>query len=222
MRRRVPRQVEHALETARRAQTEWAQTGIEQRYTVLQAIGAELCARAAELGELLSREEGKPLAEGRGEVYRAGQFFSYYAAETLRQIGDNADSVRAGVEIDVRREPVGVVGVISPWNFPIATASWKIAPALAFGNAVVWKPANLTPASAVALTEIIAKQDLPAGLFNLMMGSGRSVGQRLVESQQVDAISFTGSVPVGPGYHRGGRAFHPRSAGDGLEKTPWR
>ena len=194
-----PEQVEHALETARRAQTEWAQTGIEQRYTALQAIGAQLCARSAELGELLSREEGKPLAEGRGEVYRAGQFFSYYAAETLRQIGDNADSVRAGVEIDVRREPVGVVGVISPWNFPIATASWKIAPALAFGNAVVWKPANLTPASAVALTEIIAKQDLPAGLFNLVMGSGRSVGQRLVESQQVDAISFTGSVPVGRG-----------------------
>ena len=148
---------------------------------------------------MLSREEGKPRAEGVGEVYRAGQFFTYYAAETLRQIGDTADSVRDGIEIDVRREPVGVVAVISPWNFPTATASWKIAPALAFGNAVIWKPANVTPASAVALTEIIAKQDLPKGLFSLVMGSGRSVGQQLVESPKVDAISFTGSVPVGKG-----------------------
>lgn len=128
--------VESALEAARAAQPEWARTGIEQRHKALLAIGEELCARSAEMGELLSREEGKPLAEGKGEVYRAGQFFSYYAAETLRQIGDTADSVREGIEIDVRREPVGVVAVISPWNFPLATASWKIAPALAgAGNA---------------------------------------------------------------------------------------
>ncbi len=187
------------LDAARTAQAEWKNTGIERRYTALMAIGNELMARSAELGELLSREEGKPLAEGKGEVYRAGQFFTYYAAETLRQIGDTADSVRDGIEIDVRREPVGVVAVISPWNFPTATASWKIAPALAFGNAVIWKPANITPASAVALTEIISKQDLPKGLFSLVMGAGRSIGQRLVESPKVDAISFTGSVPVGKG-----------------------
>jgi len=155
--------------------------------------------RAEELGTLLSREEGKPLAEGKGEVYRAGQFFTYYAAETLRQIGENADSVRPGIEVDVRREAVGVVAIISPWNFPTATASWKIAPALCYGNAVLWKPANATPASAVALTEIIARQDIPAGLFNLVMGAGRDVGQRLVESPKVNAISFTGSVPVGKG-----------------------
>ena len=192
-------QLETALDAARSAQADWARTGIERRYKALMAIGEELMARSAELGELLSREEGKPRAEGVGEVYRAGQFFTYYAAETLRQIGDTADSVRDGIEIDVRREPVGVVAVISPWNFPTATASWKIAPALAFGNAVIWKPANVTPASAVALTEIIAKQDLPPGLFSLVMGSGRSVGQRLVESPKVDAISFTGSVPVGRG-----------------------
>ena len=114
-------------------------------------------------------------------------------------MGETADSVRPDIEIDVRREPVGVVAIISPWNFPIATPAWKIAPALAFGNAVIWKPANQTPASAVALTEIIAKQDLPEGLFNLVMGPGREVGQRLVESPMVDAISFTGSVPVGRG-----------------------
>lgn len=150
-------------------------------------------AQAENLGRLLSREEGKPLAEGTGEVYRAGQFFTYYAAECLRQIGENADSVRPGIEIDVRREPLGVVAVISPWNFPMATAAWKIAPALCYGNAVVWKPANLTPASAVALSEIIARQDIPKGLMSLAMGSGKDVGQRLVESHVVDAITFTGS-----------------------------
>ncbi|MDX1785500.1 MAG: aldehyde dehydrogenase family protein [Roseovarius sp.] len=192
-------QLDQALAAARRAQTEWAGYGMERKQAVLMAIGTELMARAEDLGTLLSREEGKPLAEGKGEVYRAGQFFTYYAAECLRQLGENADSVRPGVEIDVRREPVGVVAVISPWNFPTATASWKIAPALAYGNAVLWKPANVTPASAVALTEIISRQDIPKGLFNLVMGAGRDVGQRLVESPQVDAISFTGSVPVGRG-----------------------
>ncbi|MGI9510694.1 MAG: aldehyde dehydrogenase family protein, partial [Geminicoccaceae bacterium] len=151
-------QLETALDAAAAAQIQWARAGIERRHDVLMAIGQKLMARSAELGELLSREEGKPLAEGKGEVYRAGQFFCYYAQEALRQIGDWADSVRSGIEVDVRREPVGVVAVISPWNFPTATASWKIAPALAFGNAVIWKPANLTPASAVALTEIIAEQ----------------------------------------------------------------
>lgn len=192
-------QLSETLERAKSAQSEWAAYGLERKQAVLMAIGNELMARAEELGVLLSREEGKPLAEGKGEVYRAGQFFTYYAAECLRQIGENADSVRAGVEIDVRREPVGTVAIISPWNFPTATASWKIAPALCYGNAVVWKPANITPASAVALAEIIAKQDIPNGLFSLVMGSGRSIGQRLVESPQVNAITFTGSVPVGKG-----------------------
>ncbi len=179
------------------AQVAWWSTGIQKRHDVLMAIGTELMARAEEIGRMLSREEGKPLAEGRGEVYRAGQFFTYFAAEALRNQGDLAESVRPGIEIDVRREPVGVVAIVSPWNFPVATPAWKIAPALAFGNAVVWKPANLTPASAVALTDIIVRQDIPAGLFNLVTGPGRAVGQRLVESRAVDAISFTGSVPVG-------------------------
>jgi len=192
-------QLDDAIAAAAIAQAEWARYGLERKQAVLMAIGNEMMARAEELGTLLSREEGKPLAEGKGEVFRAGQFFTYYAAEVLRQIGDTADSVRADIEVDVRREPVGVVAVISPWNFPTATASWKIAPALAFGNAVIWKPANLTPASAVALTEIIARQDIPKGLFNLVMGPGGSVGQRLVESPAINAISFTGSVPVGKG-----------------------
>ena len=192
-------QLEATLDQAAVAQIEWAAYGIERKYAVLNAIGTEMMERAEELGTLLSREEGKPFAEGKGEVYRAGQFFTYYAAQTLRQMGENAESVRPGIDVDIRREPVGIVAIISPWNFPTATASWKIAPALAYGNAVVWKPANLTPASAVALTEIIARQDIPKGLFSLVMGAGSAVGQRLVESPKVNAISFTGSVPVGKG-----------------------
>lgn len=190
-------QLDKAFEAAEAAQKIWANTGLEARQTALMNIGNELMERSTELGTLLSREEGKPLAEGKGEIYRAGQFFTYYAAETLRQIGDTADSVRPNIEIDVRREPVGVVAIISPWNFPTATAVWKIAPALAFGNAVIWKPANLVPASAVALADIIARQDLPKGLFNLVMGPGSSIGQALVESTAINAISFTGSVDIG-------------------------
>ncbi len=192
-------QLDAALSAARHAQAEWGATGPQKRHDVLMAIGTEMMARAEEIGTLIAREEGKPLAEGKGEVFRAGQFFTYFAAEALRQLGQTADSVRPDIEIDVRREPVGVVAIISPWNFPVATPAWKIAPALAFGNAVIWKPANQTPASAVALTQIIAKQDLPKGLFNLVMGAGRPIGQALAESAQIDAISFTGSVPVGRG-----------------------
>lgn len=192
-----PSDVDAAVEAARGAQAAWRATGLEQRQDVLARIGDELTGRSEELGELLSREEGKPRAEGVGEVYRAGQFFQYYAAEVLRQIGDKVDSVRPGIEIDVAREPVGTVAVISPWNFPIATASWKIAPALAFGNAVVWKPANETPGMAWALTEIIARQELPAGLFNLVMGPGSSIGSHLAGHAGVDAVTFTGSLAVG-------------------------
>jgi aldehyde dehydrogenase (NAD+) len=190
-------QSEQALSAAADAQPRWAGTGLEARYKALMNIGDALLAQSESLGTLLSREEGKPLKEGIGEVYRAGQFFQYYAAEVHRQLGDTADSVRPGVEIDVRREPVGVVVVISPWNFPTACAAWKIAPALAFGNSVIWKPANVVPASAHALTQIIAAQDMPPGTFNLTMGSGSEVGEALINSPLADAITFTGSLGVG-------------------------
>ena len=190
-------QVQQAISAAKHAQPEWEKTPIERKQAVLQAIGDELIARCDELGTLLSREEGKPFAEGRGEIYRAGQFFQYFAAEVLRQIGDNAESVRPGVSVEVTREAVGVIGIISPWNFPTATAAWKIAPALAFGNSVIWKPANLTPASAVALTEIIHRQGMPAGTFNLVLGSGSKVGDALINSKEVNGVSFTGSVDTG-------------------------
>ncbi|WP_374436268.1 aldehyde dehydrogenase family protein [Tabrizicola sp.] len=191
--------VDRAVAAAREAQPKWWAAGIQRRHDALMQIGTELMARSAEIGALLSREEGKPLAEGKGEVYRAGQFFTWFAAEALRLQGDQAESVRPGIEIEVRREPVGVVAIVTPWNFPVATPAWKIAPALAYGNAVVWKPANLTPASAVALAQVIAAAGLPTGTFNLVMGAGRDVGDRLVGHPDVAAVSFTGSVEVGQG-----------------------
>ena len=133
-------QMEDAVAAARVALPAWRSADLKARQTILETVGRELMARADELGVLLSREEGKPVAEGRGEVYRAGQFFTYFAAEVLRQLSENADSVRPGIEIDIRRESMGVIAVISPWNFPTATASWTIAPALAYGNCVIWKP----------------------------------------------------------------------------------
>jgi aldehyde dehydrogenase (NAD+) len=190
-------QIEQAIQAAKLAQPTWEKAPLERKQAVLQAIGDEMIARCDELGTLLSREEGKPFAEGRGEIYRAGQFFQYFAAEVLRQIGDNAASVRPGVSVEVTREAAGVIAIISPWNFPTATAAWKIAPALAFGNSVIWKPANITPGSAVALTEIIHRQGLPAGTFNLVLGSGAVVGNALINSPQIDGVSFTGSVDTG-------------------------
>ncbi len=190
-------EAEAGIAAAQAAFPAWSLSGLEQRLDILDRIGAELIARKAELGALLAREEGKTLAEGTGEVGRSGQFFRYYAAETLRQMGEVADSVRPGIEVQVRREPLGVIGIITPWNFPTAIPAWKIAPALAYGNCVVFKPAELVPASAWALAEIIGRSGLPAGVFNMILGPGRDVGQAIVDSPQVDAVTFTGSVETG-------------------------
>ena len=153
--------------------------------------------RQQEIGTLLSREEGKTLGEGIAEVARAGHIFKFFAGEALRINGEHMDSVRQGIEVDVVRTPVGVVGIIAPWNFPIAIPAWKIAPALAYGNAVVFKPADLVPGSSWALAEIISRAGLPEGTFNLVMGRGSIVGQRLVEAPGVKALSFTGSTQTG-------------------------
>lgn len=190
---------DQAIDAAHAAAPAWAASTPQQRFDVLDFIGAELLARRAELGELLSREEGKTLPEGMAEVARAGQIFKFFAGEALRQCGDRLASVRPGVDIDVTRAPVGVVGLITPWNFPIAIPAWKTAPALAFGNAVILKPAELVPASAHALAEIISRSGLPAGVFNLVLAPGRVVGPALVDSDRVAAISFTGSVATGRG-----------------------
>jgi aldehyde dehydrogenase (NAD+) len=170
---------------------------VQQRADALDAIGSEILARKAELGLLLAREEGKTLPEAIGEVARAGAIFKFYAQEALRVRGDRLASVRPGIEVDVTREPVGVVGIIAPWNFPIAIPAWKIAPALAYGNTVVFKPAELVPGSAWALTEIISRAGLPPGVFNLVMGPGRVVGEAMLNDTRVNAISFTGSTGTG-------------------------
>jgi len=189
--------IDLAATAGREAQKLWQKVGMERRQSVLDSIGRELIMRSTELGELISKEQGKPRSEGIGEVYRSGQFFTWFAAEVLRQKGEIIDSVRAGVEIAVRRDPIGVVGIITPWNFPMAAASWKIAPALAFGNAVVWKPANQTLATAIALSQIISKQEIPTGLFNLVMGTGSEVGRSIAQHAGISGITFTGSVDVG-------------------------
>jgi aldehyde dehydrogenase (NAD+) len=190
-------QVDAAIGAAHDAGPGWAAATPQERFAALETVGLELAARAPELGELLSREEGKPRAEGVAEVLRASQIFRFFAGEALRVGGEHVRSVRPGVDVDVLREPLGVVGLITPWNFPIAIPAWKIAPALAFGCTVVFKPAELVPASAWALVEIASRAGLPAGALNLVVGPGRVVGERLLHDPRVRGVSFTGSQEVG-------------------------
>ncbi len=192
-----PAQAAQAIAAAAQAQPAWALSTPQQRFDILDAAGTEILARKAELGDLLAREEGKTLPEATGEVARAGNIFKFFAGEALRAGGDVVPSVRPGVGVEVTREPVGVVGLITPWNFPIAIPAWKIAPALAYGNAVLLKPADLVPGSAWAIADILHRAGLPAGVFNLLMGRGSEVGQVLLEDKRVNAISFTGSVATG-------------------------
>ena len=192
-------QVHDAITAARAAAPGWARATPQVRADLLDKVGSEILARRAELADLLAREEGKTLAEAAGEVGRAGQIFKFFAGEALRLQGERVASVRPGVEVEITREPVGVVGLITPWNFPIAIPAWKIAPALAFGNCVVLKPAEIVPGCAWAVADIIHGAGAPAGVFNLVMGRGSVVGEVLVGDDRVDAISFTGSVPTGQG-----------------------
>jgi aldehyde dehydrogenase (NAD+) len=188
-------QVADAIAAARGAQRSWSRTTGAERATILAKAAGELTARATELGELLSREEGKIRADGIGEVGRAAQVLQFFAGEAVRAHGEKYPQVRAEVDVDVTREAVGIVGIITPWNFPIAIPAWKIGAALCYGNTVVFKPADLTPASAWSLVDVLHRAGLPAGVLNLVMGRGSVVGDPLVDG--VDAISFTGSVPTG-------------------------
>lgn len=187
-------QVSDAIAAARAAQPSWEDVKLEEKQTMLYNIGEELTDRADEIGTILSREEGKPFAEGRGETLFAAKFYKYFAAECLRQIGESAPSVRPGIHIDVTREAIGVAGLITPWNFPIAIAAWKMGPALAYGNTVVLKPSEVTPATAHILADVLDRH-LPNGVFNMVQGGG-NVGAAL-SSGKVDAVSFTGSVSTG-------------------------
>src|SRR5450830_1187971 len=190
-------QLDAAVKAAQAAFPAWSTGNIQARADALDKIGTEILARREELGTLLAREEGKTKPEGIGEVTRAGNIFKFFAGECLRLAGETLPSVRPNIGVEITREPVGVVGLITPWNFPMAIPAWKIAPALAFGNCVVLKPADLVPGSAWALAEIISRSGIPAGVFNLVMGRGSVIADPLVNHPGINAISFTGSQGVG-------------------------
>jgi alpha-ketoglutaric semialdehyde dehydrogenase len=191
------KQTETAIEAARAAFPAWAAFNVQARADLLDKIGSEILSRKEELGKLLSREEGKTLPEGMGEVVRAGNIFKFFAGEVLRRTGELVPSVRPGIDVEIVREPLGVVGIISPWNFPAAIPAWKVAPALAYGNTVVFKPADLVPGMAHAIAKIIVDAGAPKGVFNFVMGRGSVVGETIVNDPRVDAITFTGSVETG-------------------------
>ncbi|WP_439631259.1 aldehyde dehydrogenase family protein [Shinella sp.] len=186
-----------AIAAAKAAFPAWSRSGILERHAILRKAADEILARKDELGRLLSREEGKTLAEGIGETVRAGQIFDFFAGECLRLAGEVLPSVRPNIGVEITREPVGVVGIITPWNFPIAIPAWKIAPALAHGNTVVFKPAELVPGCSWAIVDILVRAGLPKGVLNLVMGKGSVVGQTMLDSPDVHAITFTGSTGTG-------------------------
>jgi len=190
--------LERAIAAAKTALKQWSQSNPQERFDVLDRAGTAILARKEELGRLLSREQGKPLADGIGEAARAGSIFKFFAGEALRPGGEKIDSTRPGIDVEITREPVGVVAAITPWNFPLAIPAWKIAPALACGNTVVFKPAELVPASPWALVDIIQRAGLPPGVLNLVQGPGARIGAALAASPDVDAVSFTGSQAIGP------------------------
>jgi alpha-ketoglutaric semialdehyde dehydrogenase len=190
-------QTETAIAAAREAAKTWSQSPIQQRFDILDKAGTMILAQKEELGKLLAREEGKTLPEATGEAMRAGQIFKFFAGEALRLAGEKLPSTRPGIDVEITREPVGVVGIITPWNFPIAIPAWKIAPAICYGNTVVFKPADLVPGCGWALVKILADAGLPKGVVNLVMGRGSIVGEKMLQSPQIDAISFTGSVATG-------------------------
>ncbi|HZP19491.1 MAG TPA: aldehyde dehydrogenase family protein [Bauldia sp.] len=189
--------VKNAIAAAKAAFPAWSRSGIQQRHDILKAASDEILKRREEIGRLLSREEGKTLAEGIGETVRAGQIFDFFAGEALRLSGETVPSVRPGIEVSMTREAVGVVGIITPWNFPIAIPAWKIAPAICHGNTVVFKPADLVPGCSWAIVDILVRAGLPKGVLNLVMGKGSVVGQAMLDSPDINAITFTGSIGTG-------------------------
>ncbi len=186
-----------AVEAARAAFPDWRATPPPARGDILRKAADLLDQRAEAVGRDLTREEGKTLAEGIGETKRAVAILRYYAAQTLEPDGETYPSHSAGTFLYARREPVGVVVAITPWNFPIAIPAWKIAPALAYGNTVVWKPAEIVPLTAVHFLQALVDAGLPAGVLNLAIGKGSEIGEVLATHDAVDAITFTGSNAVG-------------------------
>jgi aldehyde dehydrogenase (NAD+) len=192
----VASDVDDAVAACHDALPGWAATPMHARGAVLAAAAAVIDARADAWGLELATEEGKTRAEGIGEVRRAAQILRYYAGEGDRQAGEIYSSPRAGEQILVTRKPVGVVAVITPFNFPIAIPAWKIAPALIYGNTVAWKPASTVPLLAMRLAQALTEAGLPPGVLNLVIGNS-AVGDALVTHDRIDAITFTGSTGVG-------------------------
>ena len=188
--------VDAGVAAAADAAASWAATPIHQRGAVLLVAADVLDRNADAWGLELATEEGKTKAEGIGEVRRAAQILRYYGNEGDRQAGEIFASPRAGEQILVTRKPVGVVGVITPFNFPIAIPAWKLAPALVYGNTVVWKPASTVPLLAIRLAHALSDAGLPAGVLNLLIG-GSDIGDAIVGHRDIDAITFTGSTGIG-------------------------
>ena len=186
-----------AIAAAKAAFPAWSRSGILERHAILKKAADEIMARKDEIGRLLSREEGKTLPEGIGETVRAAQIFDFFAGEALRLTGEVVPSARPNIGVEITREPLGPIGIITPWNFPIAIPAWKIAPALCYGNTVVFKPADLVPGCSWAIIDILHRAGLPKGVLNLVMGRGSVVGQTMLDSPDLAGITFTGSTGTG-------------------------
>ncbi len=189
--------ISRAVQSAVCAARSWADTPAPQRGTVLFRFAGLLEDAKRELGRIITLEQGKPLPEAMGEVSRAAVEARFMAGETSREEGGVFPSERAGFSCRTVSEPIGVVAAISPWNFPVVSPVRKIAPALAYGNTVVFKPASLTPWSAVFLTRLLQQAGLPKGCLNLVTGRGAVVGEALLKDDRVRGVSFTGSTDVG-------------------------
>lgn len=192
-----PADVLQAGEAARRALATWAGLAGSARGEYLFKTASLLEANLNELATLASSEMGKPISEMRGEVMRGIHLLRYYAGEGVRAIGSVIPASAAQVLQYTKRVPLGVVGIITPWNFPVAIPVWKIAPALICGNTIVWKPAEIASLTATRMTELFAEAGLPAGVLNLVVGRGRAVGNTLLEEVELDGVSFTGSTETG-------------------------
>ena len=190
-------QVRAAVAAAKQAFPAWATGSIQERANILDRAGNEILARKDELGRLLSREEGKTLPESKAEVKRAINIFRYFGGEGARQFTYHIPSERENVVCYTIRKPLGVVGLITPWNFPSAIPAWKMAPALVAGNVVIIKPASQAPLSAYRLVEALHETGIPSGVINFVTGGGDAVGSPLVDHAALKAISFTGSCGVG-------------------------
>jgi aldehyde dehydrogenase (NAD+) len=192
-----PKDVQAAQAAARAAAEPWRLTSPIARGEILFRAAERLASVSEEIAVVMTREEGKTLPESRGELARAVSVLRWFAGEAAQPVGSVLPSVTEGTLLYSVREPLGVVAIITPWNFPVAIPVWKIAPALAFGNTVVWKPSELTPLCAARLVEVFEAAGLPPGVLNLLTGDPAEIGDAITDSPELDAISFTGSLGVG-------------------------